>query len=255
MYCPHCQKPLSDPPESFCPHCGDAIQEPPALGSARSAAGATPWENRERIGWLSGLIETTRQVLFSPGEFFRSMPTVGGIGAPLGYGVLAGYAGLVLASLYQLVFQSVFASWAGRFGQGHTPFERWLPMMGQGLGFALQLVLGPLFVLIGIFIASAILHVFLLLFGGAQRGFEASFRVMCYSEATAFAQVIPMCGGFVTAVWWIVVTIIGLSEAHATGKGQAAAAVLVPIVLVCCCCIGALALMAGGIAGLAGRLE
>jgi len=255
MYCPHCQRPLPDPPERFCPHCGGDIQGAPLAPGTAPAGGSTPWESRDRLGFVNAFVETTKQVLASPSGFFRRMPVSGGVGAPLGYGVLTGYLGLIVAALYQLVFRSVLTSWAGRFSEGSEPLERLLPLMGQGVGFVAQLFLGPLFVLIGLFVGTAIVHVFLMLFGGAQRGFEATFRVACYSEATALAQAIPMCGGLVAAVWWVVVAIIGLSEAHGTSKGTAAAAVLVPVLLVCCCCIGALALMFGGIAGLAQHMR
>ena len=30
MYCPHCQRPLPDPPQRFCPHCGGDVQGAPA---------------------------------------------------------------------------------------------------------------------------------------------------------------------------------------------------------------------------------
>lgn len=252
MYCPHCQRPLPDPPERFCPHCGGDVQGAPA--AAAVTGGSTPWENRDRLGFVNAFVETTKQVLLSPGEFFRRMPSSGGVGAPLGYGVLTGSTGLIVGALYQLVFQSVVTTWAGRLGEG-GPLERLLPMMGQGLGFAVQIFLGPLLVLVGLFVATAIVHVFLMLFGGARRGFETTFRVACYAEATALLQIVPLCGGLIAAVWWIVAAIIGLSEAHGTGKGAAAAAVLVPMLLVCCCCAGAAALMFGGIAGLASRMQ
>src|SRR5436189_5543688 len=96
--CPRCQQPLPDPPERFCPHCGAELS--PVVRS-------TPWEQRDRIGLVSALVETTQQVLTRPTAFFRAMPVPGGIGGPLFYGVLVGYAGLVAAGIYAGIFQAV----------------------------------------------------------------------------------------------------------------------------------------------------
>lgn len=256
MYCPHCQRPLPDPPQRFCPHCGGDVQgAPAAAGAARPAAGrSTPWESRDRLGLLNAFVETTKQVLTSPTAFFRDMPVEGGIGAPLGYGVMVFYVGAVVGALYQLVFQGLMGGWGiSQFSQHGGALERFLPMLTHGAGIVVTLILGPLLALAGIFVASAIYHLFLMLFGGAKQGFEATLRTVCYSGATQVLQIVPICGGLIGAIWGIVVVVIGLSEAHGTGRGTAAAAVLVPILLFCCCCLGAIALMFGGIAGLANR--
>jgi hypothetical protein len=257
MYCPHCQRPLPDPPERFCPSCGGDVQgAPAAAGAPRPAsAGSTPWENRDQLGVLNAFVETARQVLLSPAEFFRNMPVVGGIGAPLAFGVLTAYIGTAVSALYQLVLQGMMGSWASQFAQGGEAFERFVPMFTQGAGLVATLILGPLFALVGIFVGSAVMHVFLMLFGGAKRGFEATLRTVCYCQATQLLQVVPVCGGLVASVWAIVALIIGLSEAHGIGRGTAAAAVLVPIVVLCCCCVGGVFLMAGGIASLAHQMQ
>jgi hypothetical protein len=252
MYCPHCQRPLPDPPQRFCPHCGGDVQgAPAAAGIARPAGGSTPWESRDRLGLLNAFVETTKEVLVSPTEFFRRMPVTGGIGAPLGYGVLVYYVGAVVGALYQLVFQGLTGGASlGRLPEQSEALEPFLRLFTHGVGIFVWLILGPIFALAGIFVASAIYHLFLMLFGGAKQGFEATLRTVCYGGATQLLQIVPICGGLIGAIWGIVVTIIGLSEAHGTSRGTAAAAVLVPILLCCCCCFALIALMFGGIAGL-----
>jgi hypothetical protein len=63
---------------------------------------------------------------------------------------------------------------------------------------------------------------------------------------------VPFCGGPIHVVYQIVLSIIGISEAHQVSRMTAAAAVLLPIVLVCCCCGASLGMMFGGLAGVAG---
>jgi hypothetical protein len=253
MDCPHCQHPLPEPPERFCPNCGGLIEAaaapPPPIPQSppEAARRATPWERRGPLGLAPAAVETTRQVLFGPGSFFASMPVSGGIGDPLGYGMLVGSLGVIVAALYQALFRVMLGSTLAGFGD-RGPLARILPMLEGGVGLIFQVVLGPIFVLIGMFVLSALYHLFLMMLGGARRDFEATFRVVAYCQAASAFLLIPFCGNFVAAVWGLVIAIIGLAEAHEIGKGTAAAAVLLPFVLICCCCGLGLGMIFGGIA-------
>jgi len=243
--CPRCQQPLPDPPERFCPHCGAELS--PVVRS-------TPWEQRDRIGLVSALVETTQQVLTRPTAFFRAMPVTGGIGGPLFYGVIVGYAGLVAAGIYGAIFQAV----AGPrlFDLPHrAELERFLPYLQGGMGLVFQIVLGPLLIAAGLFISSAILHLLLMLFGGAPRGFEATFRVRCYAEAASLFRLVPFCGMPIFVIFSLVLTIVGLSEAHGIGRGRATAAVLLPLFFLCCCCVVGIVVAVGGLASALGGLK
>jgi hypothetical protein len=243
--CPQCQQPLPDAPERFCPHCGAELAP---------AARVTPWEERERIGFISALVETTQQILTRPTDFFRAMPVTGGLGSPLFYGVIVGYVGIVASAIYGAIFQAVAGP--SLFGMSHRgELDRFLPYLQGGLGVVFQIVLGPLLVAVALFISSAILHVLLLLFGGAPRGFEATFRVRCYAEAASVIRLIPFCGTAIFVIYILILAIVGLSEAHRIGRGRAAAAVLVPLLLFCCCCTGVIIVMLGGLASALGNLK
>ena len=110
-------------------------------------------------------------------------------------------------------------------------------------------VLSPVFVIIGLFIASAILHVLLMIFGGANNGFEASFRVIAYtSGATTLFQLLPLCGWFIAFIWSIAVQIRGAQEIHETDNWRAVLAVLLPLVLCCGCFIAGFGLLFAGLA-------
>lgn len=198
-------------------------------------------------------METTQAVLFSPVLFYRAMPTTGGIGAPLAYGVIVGYVGLVASALYNATFQMVAGS--SLHGLRDPRLERILPLLEGGMGLVGQVVLGPVFVVIGIVIGAAIVHLALMILGGANRGFEATFRVISYGEAAALFNLVPFCGGLVSAVYMVVLWVLGLSEAHGITRGLATAAVLLPLLLLCCCCGGLLGVAVGGIASLAGAMR
>ncbi|HKC13692.1 MAG TPA: YIP1 family protein [Vicinamibacteria bacterium] len=246
--CPYCAQPLPEPPDRSCPSCGRDLPAP----MPPPAAGGTPWERRAQIGFVNALIDTTRGVLTGPTAFFRSMPVMGGIGAPLGYGVIVGYIGLVAQALYQAIFRSVLGSGLGSLA-GRPEWERLATTLQSGLGLVIQVILGPAILTVGLFLSAGIVHLMLMLLGGARRNFEATFRVACYAEAPALFALLPFCGGIVGVVYRLVLYIIGLAEAHQIGKGTSAAAVLLPILLVCCCCAAAIAISVGGLAALVSR--
>lgn len=262
--CPRCQSLLPDPPERFCPSCGadlallpppipPAVLHPPSgWAPGPGARAGTPWERRDEIGIASALVETTQRVLTGPTAFFRAMPVTGGMGSPLVYALIIGYAGLVISAIYDFVLESVMGSSLSRFGGGSEALAGVMPYFQGAMGLGVKLILGPFLLAISLFLLSGIVHLVLLGLGGAARGFEATFRVTCYSEAAALLNIIPVCGGMIAPVLMLVLMIIGVAEAHGTSRGRAAAAVLLPIVL-CCCCL--LIPLVGGLASLIGSMK
>jgi hypothetical protein len=119
------------------------------------------------------------------------------------------------------------------------PFlERRFGMM-RGLGggaLVVRLVVAPFIIGIGLFIGAAILHLCCMLVGALQNsrsGFEGSLRAVSYSEVSSLASIIPVVGGLIALVWWIVLAVQGVERLHRTTSGKAVAAVLIPVV-VCC---------------------
>jgi len=263
--CPHCHHALPEPSPALCPNCGGdarvAVPPPlpshPAVPPAAPAAPrpSIPWDERERIGLFSAVVETTRDVLARPGAFFRAMPVSGGLGSPLLYAVLIGWVGLVAAAFYQAIFRSVVGSSWGALGADRPELAALLGWVEGWAGFAAQAVFGGVFVVIGVFVAAGILHLMLLLLGGARRDFEATFRVVCFSEATCVLFLVPFCGQLVGGIWCLVLYVLGLAEAHRIGHGKAAAAVLLPVVVACCCCAAIAFLFASALAGLVGQVQ
>jgi len=193
-------------------------------------------------------------VLLEPGAFFRAMPVAGGIASPLLYGVVIGWIGLAAAAFYQAIFRSVVGSSWGALGD-RPEIAAVLGWVESWAGFVAQVVFGGVFVVIGLFVAAGILHLMLLLLGGARRGFEATFRVVSFSQATSVLFLLPFCGQAIGAVWCLVLYVLGLAQAHQIGHGKAAAAVLLPLLVVCCCCAGLAFLFAGAIASLVGQVR
>src|SRR5712691_4707652 len=214
-------------------------------------SGGIPWDRREELGFVTALVETTKEVLTGPSDFFRRMPVAGGIGSPLLYAVVIGYLGLLLSAVYSAVFLLVRGA-AGVAALGPLSDRPELAafvaaLQGWG-GIIGQVVFGPIGIVIGVFIWTAIIHLMLLLLDGAGQGFEATFRVLAFSHAASVLAILPFCGQPIAGLWSLVLWIIGLAQAQRIPAWKAAAAVFLPIVLCCCCCAAGVATMAGGLA-------
>jgi hypothetical protein len=193
---------------------------------AAAARNGLPWEHRQERGFFNAFVETLVMVLTRPGEAFTVMKREGGLGEPLIYALIGGCLGGIVSLLFSLGLQSV-----GFFANRHDTFAA---MAGMGAGSAAFIILIPLFVIIGLFIGSAIVHLCLMLVGGANQPFETTFRVVAFSQgSTGPLQMIPICGGLIACVWALVCNCIGLARAHDTDTGRAVLAVFLPLI-VCC---------------------
>ena len=184
-----------------------------------------PWEHRQERGFFNAFIETLTMVLTRPAEAF-SVKREGGFGEPLIYALIGGCVGGIVAFLFSLGFQSM-----GLFADKNNGLAT---ITGMGIGSAAMIIVLPLFIVIGLFIGSGIVHLCLMIVGGANQPFETTFRVVAFSQGSAGPlQIIPLCGGLISGVWGLVCNCIGLARAHQTDTGRAVLAVFLPLI-VCC---------------------
>jgi hypothetical protein len=224
MFCPHCGKEISEG-QAFCQHCGLRLAEPEAgISTGRIR---TPWEDRENVGFSRGLLKTLKEVLFAPSDFFRKMPVTGGLTDPLLYALIIGMAGLAFFYFWETLFHDSMQHFMTR--ELRDMSERGMFSDRGPLATAMT----PFLLILWLFVASGLLHVFLLLVRGAKAGFEATFRVVGYSLSPFVFLIIPVCGMPVTALWSITLAVIGLKEAHETSGGKAVVAILFPFLLCC----------------------
>ena len=211
--------PAAPPPQTG----ATLISEPAAPRSG------LPWDERQTKGLFNAFIETLQMVLGKPVVAFTAMKREGGLGEPLLYAVIGGTFGGVFAVTYNFALRSF-----GSFGDRHGAMEH----LFGGIGWIFLLILTPLFVAIGMFVISAILHVCLMIVKGAKQSFETTFRVVCFAEGSVSPLlVIPFCGGVITGIWKIVLYCIGLARAHETETVRAVIAVLLPLIVCCGGCL------------------
>jgi hypothetical protein len=183
-----------------------------------------PWEDRGSYGTLNAFFQTATKCLLTPTAFFSTLPRRGGFLNPILFGVMSVVASFVLAYIWYSLLKGG--------GGGLFVFLIGIPFVVLG---AFMLV--P----IGLFLGSGILHLCLLLVGGANEGYQATFRVASYSSVTSLFNAIPVLGA-IASLWGIVLTVIGLREVHKTSTGKSVAAVLIPVGLAILLAVGAIAM-------------
>lgn len=239
MNCPHCGReyPVAEG-QHFCPYCGgrlDAQPEPhreefqhprgegvseigeASTNSTRAWDGYCPWEDQERLGLMVGMIRTVKDSLFTPEAFFTAMPIRGGYLSPLLYAMIVGTIGAMASSLWGFAFENPIMSEAAKTGN--------LTIIGG--------VLIPLIVFLSIVLWALTLEIALLVVGGANESFEATFRVVCYTSVGDLFSIIPIVGGLVGMACKLYLTLVGLRAVHRISTGKAAIAIVLPLLVVC----------------------
>jgi len=255
----------------FCPHCGaeldlpapaaqEAVPTPrtlqPGEGGGPGGAGGggfggppggggfgegppqdedAPWEQRDRLGFLPALVETWKRASLDPKAFYARLRTTG-IGDAFLYGLILSTLGTALAAIWSLVLS------------GFTGED---PVVGLG-----QLVASPIFAAIGLFVGAGLVHLGCMVFGCANRGFDATFRAVAYAQGPQILAIFPFLGGLAAAVWTTVLTVHGIQAMQRTTTGKAIAAVVVPGLVIASCCCGAIFFAAASLGmAMSGGLE
>ncbi len=226
--------PLSQLPELG----GNGAPPPPAPGAvpppasnggvvavAPAAATGLPWDRRQELGFFPAFFETLKLVLLNPTVAFSAMKPEGGFGEPLIFAVFGGSIGFLCYLLFSIVLSSVGIM---------SDRNALAGLMGLGIGTIFLIIFIPVFIAIGLFIGAGILHLCLMLVGGAKRSYETTFRVLSFTLGSTYPlMIVPICGGAISGIWGLVLECIGLARAHETTTGKAVLAVLLPVI-VCC---------------------
>ena len=187
-----------------------------------------PWE---RDGATPGsFLATVAEIFSEPGAMFYDMRRYGGVGPPLLFGMIGSTLGALFTCFWQALVEVAV------FGGGPGGMKNVCSVLGAMLcGVALV----PPVALLSMFVGASVLHMFLLMLGGARATFETTVRVVGYCQgATALLLIVPACGQPIMSVMQFIYLCIGLHKAHECHGGTATAAVIGPTLL-CCGLMGA----------------
>jgi hypothetical protein len=185
-------------------------------------------------------------ILTRPTEAFTVMRIEGGFGDPLLFGVIGGSIGAIIWILLSLALHSLglFTAFSARQNSLDALFGASL----SGAILILRLVLTPILIALGLFVWAGLVHICLMLVGGANKTFETTFRALSYAYgATNLFVIVPCCGWAVALVWGLVADCIGLTRSHETDAGRAVMSVLLPLVVCCGAAWVLVVLVFGGI--------
>jgi hypothetical protein len=228
--CPICSFSKMMPMESIpadvkwiiCPSCKHRFEFNPSSAGSEGAK-ASPWERRAEVGLWNGIYQTFKEVLFTPGRFFADHTSGQGIREPMAFGILLGSLGYMMGFFWDFLLIS----------GGIIPNSGLFSQIPVNLLFLLAMIISPVLVLLNMFITAAIIHVLMLILNGGKTGFEGTFKVLAFGQATKALNFIPFLGGFVGWFWNIVVTVIGLKEIHGTTYLKVISAIFICILMKC----------------------
>jgi len=224
-----------EPPAS--PPTPPPPEPPPPTGPE-----GNPWERRATLGMADGFIAALKLFVTSPSEAFSQTFKKGDYGSPLLFAIIVGWIGITIGQIWETLMGASILSMMPAEMRSQIPF-----IPGSAASFLISVIFAPVYIIIGLFIWSAIVHLCLIIVGGLEKsvaGFEGSFRVVSYAMVASLANLVPVLGGFICFVWTLVLPVIGLQKLHETSQGKAVIAVLLPVVL-CCVCFGILMVIAG----------
>ena len=165
----------------------------------QNLTGQNPWERRQEIGIPAALLETVREVLLRPSQFFKNMTISQSIAEPFLFYLILAWP----LQFIGLAFQNIF----------HLQESIKLPLFGE-----------LLFIFIGtpimFYIGVAVAHLFVMMFRG-RGGFKGTFNVFAYSSATGLLGIVPVLGPIVGGIWGIVIVIIGYKRVHGFSTARA----------------------------------
>jgi hypothetical protein len=162
------------------------------------------------------------------------MKREGGIGSPFLFWLVTAGVGAVVSQLYGLIIQGAMAG--AQAAQAPSSQAAAILQMQTAMG-ASALFIGPIIMIIFLFLWAGLVHLCLMMLKGANQPFETTFRTMAYSlGATGVFSIIPMCGGYIAGIWGIVAMCIGLGPAHGTTTGKGVGATLLSLLFCAVVC-------------------
>jgi hypothetical protein len=168
-------------------------------------------------------IETWKEVMQRPSEFYRGMPETGGYADPLTFAAIS----FIIYALLTAFLTALF---------GHGMMEGMYGGMYGGAkesGFfaiLMTLIITPIAGIISLFIEAAILYVIYKLLGG-RGSYEGTVRFISYATAVLLLSWIPVIN-WVIGIYGIYLYIVGGMYVHNVSMARSAIAVLLPTLLV-----------------------
>jgi hypothetical protein len=160
-------------------------------------------------------IETWKEVIQSPSDFFRRMPTTGGYADPLTFAAISFAISGILSALLSFGISGIFGMHGREFS--------FLTLIGL-------VVATPILGIIGLLIGAAIFYIIYKVLGGTG-SYEGTVRFISYTTAVQVLSWIPLIG-LIVWIYELYLNIVGGSFVHKVSMGKSAIAILLPSILI-----------------------
>src|SRR3989338_343919 len=194
------------------------------------------WEEEKPNDWFHAFWMVLKTSLTDPTTFFIHVREGRGILRPWLYAFILSFLAMFMTIAWQLGFHisslGLMSRFASRFDISLPSF----PTEVYSLTIPISGALAP-------FVTAALIHLFLMIVGGAKRTYIDTFRVVCYSSLPSVFGAIPLGGSVIAWIWMTVLHIIGIKEVHETTTGKSVMAVFLLPMLICCLFLGVIGMI------------
>ncbi len=176
-----------------------------------------------------GYVETWKEVMQTPSDFYREMPKTGGYADPLTFAAISFIVYALLAALFTVLFGH------GMYMDGSMYGGMYNGMYGgmRGLGFfaiLMTVIITPIAGIISLFIEAAILYIIYKILGGAGT-YEGTVRFISYATAVLVLSWIPIIG-WIAGIYGIYLYIVGGMYVHDVSMARSVIAIILPTLIV-----------------------
>ncbi len=196
-----------------------------------------PFEERGDYSFWEGFFLSLKMLIFSPKSFFKKMHVNKGFKKPLIFALIIASFSILISNLYTVL------------GLVDTPKEQMAKMLEYfpneqlsevvssipDYSFSMSLIINQVFsYFLGLLMLISVWHLGLFMIGAARNGYQATFRIICYSAIASSVNLLPLNGSYLfvlTYLWWTVLIFFGISEAHELKFRKALIATFFPIIL------------------------
>lgn len=227
--CGHCGYDAAD--LATCPLCSTPVHATAPAQEAQPVAALPAWED-DQVGFPTNLIRTWQSSVLAPSAFFAGVPYERAAGKPILFylilSVLGSFLWLWWSALFSVWEVPLFSAWTEFFNSGGA---EGVGQPAPAASALLNFFMAPFIAIFSLIVWSLLLHLFVLMLGRNRRNLTATVRAIGYTAGPALFAIVPVVGGLVGGVWTVVLTVIGIREAHRMTTGLAITTVLLAVVV------------------------
>jgi hypothetical protein len=172
-----------------------------------------------------GYIETWKEVMQRPSDFYREMPKIGGYADPLTFAAISFIIYALLTALLTAFFGRGMYMDGGMYGGMYGGVREF-----SFFAVLITLIMTPIAGIISLFIEAAILYIIYKVLGGTG-SYEGTVRFISYATAVLVLSWIPIIG-WIVGIYGIYLYIVGGMYVHNISMARSAIAILLPTLLV-----------------------